>query len=93
MCGLPAARNMPLVAGLKHPAKIQTWSMFSCCAIFKLFMTPQKTTISDKYSRRNILASDWLEPLNQAAQVGSVSERVLMPDSSRAVFMRGGAPP
>ena len=56
-------------------------------------MTPQKTTISDKYYRRNILASDWLEPLNQAAQVGLVSERVLMPDSSRAVFMRGGAPP
>ena len=70
-----SSSNVPAVAGVKHPAKIQTWSMFSCCVIFKLFMTTQKTTISDEYYRRNILASDWLEPLNQTAQDGSVSER------------------
>ena len=88
-----SSSNVPAVAGVKHLGKIQTWSMFSCCVIFKLLMTTQKTTISDEYYRRNILASDWLEPLNQTAQDGSVSERVPIPDSSRAVFIRGGASP
>ena len=62
-------------------------------ATFQLHMVSQKTAIKDEYYRNDTLANKCLEAFNRQAQEGSVSDRVLMPDSSRTVFMRGGGPP
>ena len=86
---------MPAITSAQHPTKIQIWGMFICCAMLRRHMTSQKTTVRDRdeYYQINILANKWLEVFNRKAQEGSVSNRVLMPDSSQTVFMRGGAPP
>ena len=39
---------VPAVTSVKHPAKIQIWSIFSCYAMFQVCIVSQKTAISDE---------------------------------------------
>ena len=68
------------------------WGMMSFRAISKLHFIPPKQTVNTAYYIDEILAKSCLDTLHRTQNNGSVLERKMVPNMSKAVFMQDGAP-
>ena len=68
------------------------WGMMSFRAISKLHFIPPKQTVNTAYYIDEILAKSCLETLHRTRENGSVWDRKMLKNMSKAVFMHDGAP-
>ena len=77
---------------VKFPPKFMVWGMMSFRAISKLHFIPPKQTVNTAYYIDEILAKSCLETLHRTRENGSVLDRKMLKNMSKAVFMQDGAP-
>jgi hypothetical protein len=81
------------VVKIKHPPKIMVWGMFSHQAVSDLHFIPPGATVNKDYYREEILAKTALDAMSRSRNRGPITERKMMADTSKAIFMQDSAPP
>ena len=77
---------------VKFPPKLMVWGMMNFRAISKLHFIAPKQTVNTAYYIDEILSKSCLDTLNRTKNYGSIMERKMVQNMSKAVFMQDGAP-
>ena len=77
---------------MKFSPKLMVWGMMNFRAISKLHFIAPKQTVNTAYYIDEILSKSCLDTLNRTKNYGSVLERKMVQNMSKAVFMQDGAP-
>ena len=85
-------QDVPTVYSVKFPAKFQVWGMMSHHALSELHIVPQGQSINAAYYRNEILAKTCIDALNRDPNTGCVTQRPMLENMSKMIFMQDGAP-
>ena len=86
-----SSADVPTVETVKHPPKLHV--MMSHQALSDLHVVPQNTTVTGEYYRESILARECMDAMRRTSSNGSILQKKMVDDPSRAIFMQDGAPP
>ena len=77
---------------VKFPGKLQVWGMMSYNGLSNLHIIPSGQTVTTIYYLEEFLKKTMMSAIHRDRETGTVTERKLVSDMSRAIFQQDGAP-
>ncbi|KAI6649518.1 hypothetical protein LOD99_11883 [Oopsacas minuta] len=83
--------KVPHYESVKFPGKLQVWGVMSYRALSELNIIPPGQTVTTEYYIEEILKKTLTSVMHRKSVTGSVLEKKMLPDMSKAIFQQDGA--
>ena len=84
--------NVPPTEKVKFPGKIMTWGVMLYQAFSHLHIIPKGQTVTSEYYVETILKQSLTSTMLRTRDSGTILEKKLLPERSKAIFQQDGAP-
>ena len=88
-----SSANVRPTEKVKFPGKIMVWGVMSYRALSHLHIIPKGQTVTSEYYVEVILKQSLASTMLRTGDSGTILERELLPERSKAIFQQDGAPP
>ncbi|KAI6655736.1 Transposable element Tcb1 transposase [Oopsacas minuta] len=87
-----SSSNVPPTEKVKFPGKIMVWGVMSYRALSHLHIIPKGQTVTSEYYVEVILKQSLIPSMLRTRDSGTILERKLLLERSKAIFQQDGAP-